>query len=139
MTNAFLHGSSVWRYLFVGVGTSLLDLALFTVGAVLVGIHPVPANVISTVITVCVSYFVNQSFVFGAARRSWGDFFSFAGLTLFTGTVLQSGVIWVVIGAADLFLPGLGRQVVSPAAKVLSMGVGALCNYLGYRWVFRAR
>ncbi|MDO4258840.1 MAG: GtrA family protein [Actinomycetaceae bacterium] len=137
LLHTFLHGSSVWRYLVVGVGTSLLDLGLFSLMAVGFTVPPVPANIISTVITVCVSYLINQSFVFkSAGGPTWKSFFSFAGLTLFTGTIFQSAVIWGIVESAALLFPTLPGAIVKPTAKVFAMGVGAVCNYLGYRWLF---
>lgn len=88
---------SLIKYLFVGVGTSLLDFVLFLTFSSLLGIPEVVANILSTTITIVVSYFVNNFFVFEAKTPSWRSFFSFAGLTLFTGMVVQSVIIWAVM------------------------------------------
>lgn len=125
------------RYLFTGVGTSLLDLTLFTVLVSVVSFVPVFANVVSTIITICVSYFLNRAFVFKAERSSFRAFLSFASVTLFTGLVLQSGVIW----AGMHLIAGLGWDPTSAAGaavvKAVAMGVGALCNYIAYSFVFK--
>ena len=127
---------SFYRYLLVGVGTSLLDLTLFSLFSVLLHVPVIPANIASTIITVCVSYLINQCFVFQTERPTWGSFFSFAGVTLLTGLVLQSVIIWALVWLAQFALPSLSLSLVKPAVKVVAMGVGAVCNYLGYRFIF---
>lgn len=124
------------RYLIVGVLTSLLDLSLFSLQTVIFGLHPVPSNVVSTVVTVCVSYVINRRFVFRAERSTWRTFISFAGVTLVTGLFVQSAVIWGLVHGARALAPSISSGVVMPAVKVIAMGVGAMCNYLGYRSVF---
>lgn len=130
-------GGSFPRYLLVGITTSLLDLALFSTLSVVLGVPAVPSNIVSTLVTICVSYVINQRFVFKGSSHSWRGFFSFAGLTLFTGLVLQSVAIWGVLGISRWLLPGLVDEVVLPAAKIVAMGIGAIANYLGYRFIFR--
>lgn len=125
------------RYLVVGVGISLLDLALFSGFALVVGLHEVAANVLSTIIAVCASYFINRAYVFRADRISWRSFFSFAGVTLFTGLVLQSLIIWLLVSAAVWEFVGLSEAAGLPVVKIFAMGVGAFANFLGYRLVFR--
>ena len=102
-----LEAGSFYRYLLVGVGTSLLDFTLFSLLSVGFDLPVIPSNITSTVITVCVSYWINQHFVFQAKGFSWASFFSFAGLTLFTGMVLQSAIIWVIVHG----LPALGLGI----------------------------
>lgn len=127
----------VLRYVVVGVFTSLLDLSIFSALAVLLHVAPTLANVVSTVITICVSYLINSSFVFQARKLSWASFFSFAGLTLFTGLVIQSLVIWAVSSIAFSLAGQSMRHVILPGSKVAAMAIGAVCNYLGYRFIFK--
>ncbi|MBV7363882.1 GtrA family protein [Actinomycetaceae bacterium TAE3-ERU4] len=129
-------GSSFWRYLIVGVGTSGLDLSLFTLFSVVFEINEVISNIFSTIITVCVSYLINRSFVFNSQKTGWASFFSFAGVTLITGLIIQSFIIWTLISFASYALPSLSPAIVNPAVKICAMGVGAICNYLGYRFIF---
>lgn len=138
LVQRFLTGGSFPRYLVVGVFTSLLDLSLFSLLALLLHVPEIPANVVSTIVTVCVSYLINRRFVFKAQRSTWGTFFSFAGMTLFTGLVIQSVIIWAVVSGTALVAASLSAALVKPSAKVIAMGVGALCNYFGYRFIFRS-
>lgn len=128
--------SSFARYLLVGVGTSLLDFTLFNALSVALRVPVIPSNVVSTIVTVCVSYLINRAFVFRAERPTWSSFFSFAGLTLLTGLVLQSAIISGTLEGIGLFRPGLDSKISHPIAKAVAMGLAAACNFLGYRWIF---
>lgn len=131
-------GGSFPRYLVVGVFTSLLDFTLFTTLSVPIGLPPVLSNVVSTTITICVSYLINQRWVFRSRSSTWATFFSFASVSLVTGLLIQTGLIWGLVHLGNSLFPGAGVALINPAAKILSMGVGAMCNYLGYRFVFKA-
>lgn len=130
---------SLWRYVLVGGFNSLLDLGLFTLFAIPLGLQPLVANVLSTTITLCVSYLINRFWVFRSDANWARSAVSFVVVTLTSGLVIQSGVIWLVLRAAEALAPGLSYAVVAPVAKVLAMGVGMITNYLGYRWLFGER
>ena len=130
---------SFLRYLLVGGFNSLLDLALFTLFAVVVSLHPLVANVLSTSITLCVSYLLNRAFVFRTTRSIQGTVFQFVTITLISGLLVQSAVIWTVIRLGGLLVTDLPDGVLEPFAKVCAMAVGMVTNYLGYRWLFRSR
>lgn len=127
---------SAHRYVVVGVLNTALDLVLFTLLAVAAGVPPVVANVISTVVVMTVSFFVNRSFVFRAQDAGVRAYVGFVAVTLFSGLLVQSLVILGVIAVAGEVLPDLSHDVVAPGAKLVAMGVGMVSNYLGYRWVF---
>lgn len=131
--------TSAHRYLVVGLANTALDLVLFTVLAVAAGVPPVLANVVSTVVVMTISFFLNRSWVFRAESAGLRAYAGFVGVTLFSGLVLQSLVILGVIQLADAVAPDLAEEVVKPAAKVVAMGVGMVSNFLGYRWVFSGR
>lgn len=127
---------SLPRYLVTGGAMSLLDWGLFTTFSVALFFPAVLANVCSTIITICVSYFLNQRFVFQAKKTSWQSFFSFSGLTLFTGLVLQSLVILGMLTLLATFQDPPLPAFAAPGAKIIAMGIGATCNYLGYKYLF---
>lgn len=127
------------RYLFVGGFNTLLDLGLFTLFAVVVGLDPLVANLCSTSITLCVSYLLNRVFVFRTTRSVQRTLVSFVTVTLISGLLVQSAVIWVVLRLGGVVLPDLSQDVLEPLAKICAMGVGMVSNYLGYRWLFGSR
>lgn len=124
------------RYTAVGSFNTLLDLGLFSLLAVVAGAHPLVANVVSTCITLCVSFFLNRRVVFRSSQRLSSTFLPFVGVTLFSGLIIQSAVIWSVIHLAGVVLPGASAALVAPVSKVCAMAVGMVSNFLGYRWLF---
>lgn len=131
--------NSAHRYLVVGLGNTALDLVLFSVLAVAAGVPPVLANVISTVVVMTVSFFLNRSFVFRSETSGLSAYAGFVAVTLFSGLVLQSLVILGVIHLADAVVPDLSEELVKPGAKVVAMACGMVSNFVGYRWVFGGR
>lgn len=121
----------------IGGLNSLFDLALFTILNVGLHVNEVVANVTSTSVTMLISYFMNRGFVFRSRHTSWMTAAGFVVVTLFSGWVLQSGVVWVIITLASAIdIPLTWKLAISPAAKICAMGVGAVFNYIGYRFVF---
>lgn len=129
---------STHRYLVVGIANTALDLALFTTLAVGLGVRPVVANVVSTVVVMTVSFFLNRGWVFRAADAGIGAYAGFVAVTLFSGLVVQSLVILAVVDGASALAPGVPDDLVVPAAKLAAIAVGMVCNFTGYRWVFGA-
>ncbi len=128
---------SLFRYLGAGVFTSLLDFLLFTFFVAVVRLDYLIANVISTCVTLCVSYLINRRLVFRSEQRSVWGFIAFLSVTLFNGLVVQAVVIWSASQAMTALLPWLSDAAAKSAAKIVAMGVGAGANYLSYRWIFR--
>ncbi|MEO9322644.1 GtrA family protein [Nocardioides sp. C4-1] len=127
---------SAVRYVVVGLANTGLDLALFTALAVGLDARPVVANVVSTVVVMTISFFVNRSWVFGADDAGARAYAGFVAVTLFSGLVLQSLVILGVLQLAGAVAPEVPHDLAAPAAKVVAMGVGMVSNFLGYRYVF---
>ncbi len=128
--------SSTHRYLVVGLFNTGLDIAIFTALAVGLDVVPVVANVVSTVVVMTVSFFINRSWVFRAESAGVRAYAGFVTVTLFSGLLVQSLVILGVIAATGAVAPDLSDDLVEPAAKIIAIGVGMVCNFLGYRYVF---
>ena len=127
------------RYGMVGGFNTLLDLGLFTLFSVHLHITPLLANLMSTSIVLCVSYVLNRIIVFRSTKPVRATVVHFVTITLFTGLIVQSGVIWVVIHLGSLVAPHLSHAILAPLAKVCAMGAAMVSNYLGYHWIFRRR
>ena len=128
--------ASFWRYLVIGICISLLDFSLFSFLTLFMGITETLSNIFSTVISITTSYFLNSKFVFRAGRYSVLSFVSFSGITLATGLILQTFVIWVFVLTASNVAPELSELIVLPSAKVCAMAIGAVFNYFGYKYIF---
>ncbi|GAA4814334.1 GtrA family protein [Nocardioides caeni] len=124
------------RYVLVGLANTALDLLIFSFLSLVVDLPVVAANAISTVVVMTISFFVNRAWVFRSDAGGLGAYVRFAGVTLFTGLLVQSLVIVSVLAACDAVVPSLAEEIAEPGAKLTAMAVGMVVNYLGYRWVF---
>ena len=127
------------RYGLVGSFNSLLDLGLFSLFSVGLHITEVVANVMSTSIVLCVSYVLNRLFVFRSNRPVRSTVVHFVSITLFTGLIVQSSVIWAVVHLGSYLFPSLSHAFLAPFAKLCAMGAAMVSNYAGYRWIFHER
>jgi putative flippase GtrA len=129
---------SLDRYVLVGLLNTATDFVGFSLLAVVVGLPPVLANVISTVCVMTMSFFLNRAWVFRSEASGVGTFVRFVGVTLFSGLLVQSAVIVTVLAFCDAVLPSLAGEIAAPGAKLTAMAVGMVVNFLGYRWLFAA-
>lgn len=94
----------------------------------------IPSNITSTVITVCVSYWINQHFVF-QAKVFPGPRSFLLRIDAIYGMVLQSAIIWVIVHGLPHSAWGSRCPIAETCRKIVAMGTGAVCNYLGYRFI----
>lgn len=126
------------RYVAAGLFNSALDLGLYTLLSTWLRVYPVWSNVISTSITMCISFALNGRWVFRSRQLGVGSFVGFVAITLSSGWLVQGAVIWVILHVLPPLAPSIPETMLSVAAKVVAMGVGMLWNYFGYRWLFSA-
>lgn len=130
----------VGRFLVSGGAMALLDLCLYSCGTLLAHWPPLAAHVVSTLITICVSFAVNRAFVFRAHGTGVRAFVPFLAVTLVTALVIQSLIITGVVRACAALLPQAPDGAAAIAAKLIAVGVAAVCNFVSYRVIFsRAR
>ncbi|MCL2784587.1 MAG: GtrA family protein [Propionibacteriaceae bacterium] len=134
---AVLTQRSLRRYLLVGAFNTGLDLALYTALSVGVGIPALIANAMSTTIVLCISYFLNRIWVFNSSANLVRSSILFVSVTLFSGLIVQSGVIWCVLALGGWAFPTWSPDLLKVIAKVIAIGVGMITNYIGYHWLFK--
>ncbi|MDB5163206.1 MAG: sugar translocase [Candidatus Saccharibacteria bacterium] len=129
------HGDKL-RYLLVGGFNTLLDFIILF-GLVALGLNKIPANYISTTITMIISFFLNKEFTFKSDNKATKrQFFIFLSVTAFGLWAIQP----VVILVASWFLDntGLNDTVILFISKVLATVASLIWNYLFYsRLVFK--
>ena len=108
-----------------------LDFLIFSLLANVLGMFAVAANIVSTCICMVVSFILNYNFVWRSKKSKRETAPRFVAVSLFSAWVVQSVVIWVVVGTFG------DSEVMNLVAKVLGVGVGAISNYLGYKLIFR--
>jgi putative flippase GtrA len=124
------------RFASVGVVNTLVDFGLFLL-LVGLGLHTVPANLLSTTAGMAVSFAGNRRFVFGATgnrRRELALFVVVCGAGVW---LVQPGVI---LGLSAVMSAGtnLSAFVIAPLSKAAAIVVAAIWNFVLYRrLVFR--
>jgi putative flippase GtrA len=121
---SFLLSRAFRRFAAVGLVNTAIDVALFAVLHAPLGI--VAANFVSTSAGMTFSFLVNGRFTFGARRVALRDAVLFVAATGGTMWLLQPSLILL---AHDL----LAAPVM--IAKVASLSVSVLANFLLYRYV----
>ena len=115
----------------IGVGNTLIDLAVFTIAYKLLALPLVPANVLAWMIAVSCSYVMNSMFTFRAEsgrvlRRK--DYFSF----------VASGIFGVVVTTSTLVV--LSNFMPVAFAKLASILAGFVVNFtMSHFVVFRQK
>jgi putative flippase GtrA len=123
------------RFLIVGSFNTLLDFALLFILKSL-GLPVIAANLASTTISFCFSFFANKKYTFKATDTNIKrEILLFTIVTLFGLWVLQTIVIKVI---TLVFQPyGLSSDLILLGAKLLATVVTMVWNYVMYsRFVF---
>ena len=124
------------RFLGVGAINTLIDFGiLFILKSV--GIPVVPANITSTTIAFCVSFFANKKYTFRTKNTNIKrELLLFIIVTLFGLWVLQTVVIHLV--STLLVESGLSSDAILLIAKICATAVSLTWNYILYsRVVFK--
>ena len=115
----------------IGLGNTIIDLAVFTVAYQVLNLPLVPANVMAWLVAVSASYVMNTNFTFRAEsgrvlRRK--DYFSF----------VASGVLGVIATTTTLVVLSNFMPVI--AAKLASIIAGFVVNFtMSHFVVFRPK
>lgn len=109
-----------WRYLVVGVGTTLVNYVLYFI-LVLLDANFLFANVLAWVAAVTFSYFANGAWVYqSTSRRGIREALAFAISRVFS-LLLETAMLFVMVN-----LLGVGEII----AKLLAAVVVVVVNYL---------
>ena len=117
-------GETLARFAAVGAVTTLLDMVLFNT-LYFLGARPTLSNLVSYSCGIAVSYMLNRAWTFRAAH-SHVQAMKFVAATL-TGLLISTAIV-----------AGLALLIPAPVAKVISVPIVFVWNYLASRfWVFR--
>ena len=127
--------ASVWRFLLVGVGNTLLSLMLMFL---LEGLGYWPSTAIAYVAGAVMSFFLNRSFTFHSDERFWPSAVKFAVNVavcyLLAYSLAQPIAAWVLGGTG---IPPIWQERL---AKLGGMALYTVLNYFGQRFfAFRKR
>ena len=125
------------RFLLVGSLNTLLDFLLYFIFANLFSIYPVVASVMSTGLTMCVSFFLNHRFVFQSGKQKRHTAGRFVVVTLFNVWLVQSAIIYLALHALrgqDFFVKH--HWTLNLSAKLAGVAVSFVLNFFMYRYIF---
>jgi putative flippase GtrA len=126
------------KLIFAGIGATntVIDFIILNVLSLVFGLPKIGANVISTSVTMVISFFANKKFTFKSNSKNYRReivlFFVFTMIGLY---IIQN----LVISLLSLLLPtDLGEFWRLNIAKVLATGVSMVWNFITYKkFVFK--
>lgn len=125
---------------FFGVGTlnTLVDFLIFFFVANLLHVYPPFASILSTGITLVMSFYLNHSFVFKSQKSKKKAVLKFTLVTIFNVWVIQTTVIALtiyILGNTSYFTEHI--WTLNLFAKLCGVGVSFILNFIGYRHIFK--
>lgn len=134
---SFLKHRYFSKFLVVGTANTGVDFSIYFLLANIFYVFPVTASLVSTGITMCLSFYLNHRFVFESQKRKRHTIVQFFGVTAFNVWVVQS----LVIGATLHMLDDISYfsshiWTLNLVAKMLGIGVSLILNFLMYKYIF---
>jgi putative flippase GtrA len=128
------------KFAVVGSTNTGVDITLYFIFANLLLIMPVVASIISTGITLCLSFYLNHRFVFKNNKRKRHVIFQFILITLFNVWVVQSAVIALVLHTFEgVALFEAHEWSFNLFCKLCGVAISFILNYLGYGIIFKQK
>jgi putative flippase GtrA len=133
-----LVSKSFSKFLIIGSFNTLVDIILYSILTDLVGLNIIYSNIISTSLTLIMSFYLNHYFVFNSEKKKLSTAWKFVIITLFNVWGIQSLIIYISnheLLKANLLINH--RWTINLLAKLCGVTVSFMLNYLGYKYVFR--
>ena len=127
---------------FIGVGSlnTILDFIIFSIFANLLGVYPPLASIISTGLTLILSFFLNHHFVFRSNKKRHAVAVQFIFITLFNVWVIQSAIIALIVHSLSSTSIFSGHiWTLNLVAKLCGVAVSFVLNFIGYRYIFKEK
>ncbi|MCY1365930.1 GtrA-like protein [compost metagenome] len=128
----------VVKFLFVGSLNTIVDLILFFIFANIFNIYAPVASIISTGLTLIMSFFLNHHFVFRSNKRRRTVAVQFVIITLVNVWLVQSSIIGFVVHSYEhtvMFADHI--WTLNLVAKLCGVSVSLVLNFLGYKYIFK--
>ncbi|NCC99952.1 MAG: GtrA family protein [Bacteroidia bacterium] len=127
-----------FKFLIIGSTNTIIDLSLFMIFANFMSIYPVYSSILSTGITLMVSFFLNHHFVFKSQKKRRTTLIAFVGTTLFNVWIIQSTVIFIAYHSLENIVYFDDHiWTLNLVSKLCGVSVSTILNYLSYRKIFK--
>lgn len=138
--NSILKRRGFIKFLGVGGLNTIVDFLLYSLIANLFLVYPPFASIISTGLTLILSFFLNHHFVFRSSKRRRTVAVQFILITLFNVWFIQTAVITFLVHNLDTLPYFVDHQwTLNSVAKIGGICVSFILNFLGYRYIFNDR
>ncbi len=129
-----------FRFLLTGGINTIVDILLFFVFANLLYINPIAASILSTGLTLILSYLLNRYFVFRSSKSHKSTVPLFIVVTLVNVWLFQSLVMAIALTAFD-GNPYFDSRIwtLNLLAKLCGVTVSTILNYLSYKLLFKEK
>lgn len=129
--------ASLWKFLLVGVGNTLLSMAITFVLYNAFGVDPVLSSAVAYLAGAVLSFFLNRYFTFKSEEGFWASALKFAINVAVLWTVTTPFLQPWMAGALTAWLP---ERWANNLAILFCMGAYTVLNYFGQRFfAFRKR
>jgi len=128
------------KFLAVGGANTAVDFILYSVIANLFVVYPPLASIISTGLTLILSFFLNHHFVFRSQKKKRNVAVQFVTITLFNVWIIQTLIITLFIhsfGSAQFFIDH--EWTLNTVAKLSGVAISFMLNFIGYRYIFKQK
>lgn len=130
-------GARFSRYVLVGSFNTVLDIMLYFIFANVLSLFAVVSSLLSTSISMCVSFFLNHRYVFKSGKTKRRSATQFVVVNLFNVWGVQSLIIYLFIHfASNSSLFDKHHWTLNLIAKLLAVGVSFTLNFYMYHTVF---
>lgn len=123
------------RCALVGGIASLVDLAVYSLAVMHLGIHHLLSNILSFTAGLFVNYFLSREWVFGKrVHDTKRDFFLFSVIGAI-GLLMSSILLYVLVDQERIyyFLPPIEDDLAKGAAKIVTIGLVFIWNFFARR------
>lgn len=125
------------KFLVVGSVNTGVDFVLFFIFANLLYLYPPAANLLSTGLTLILSFFLNYHFVFQSQKNKWSVAVKFVLITLFNVWIIQTGIIYLLTHSfTDSQFYADHVWTSNLLIKIAAVCVSLVLNFIGYKTIF---
>ncbi len=125
------------KFVIVGSLNTGIDLALFFILADLLSINALISNILSTGLTMLLSYALNHKFVFKSTKMHKETVIQFFLATIFNIWIVQTAIIAVVLSlSSNIGFLRSHKWTLNLFAKLCGIGISFILNFVMYRYIF---